>query len=77
MHSTFSLMSTSDAFTKYSSFATRLIPISVEDVDEKTPAQIAERDAHMREFLHAFPTDEVKLQADSGNAMMRVELGVR
>ena len=77
MHSTFSLMSTSNAFTEYSSFATRLIPISVEDVDEKTPAQIAERDAHMREFLQAFPTDEVKTQADGGDAMMRVELGVR
>ncbi|VDB87152.1 unnamed protein product [Peniophora sp. CBMAI 1063] len=70
-------MSTSDAFSEYSSFATRLISIAVEDVDEKTPAQIAERDARMREFLDAFPTDEVKTQADGGDAMMRVEMGVR
>ncbi|KZV64990.1 hypothetical protein PENSPDRAFT_656139 [Peniophora sp. CONT] len=70
-------MSTSDVFTEYSSFATRLIPIVVEDVDEKSPAEIAERDARMREFLDAFPTDEVKAQADGGDAMMRVELGVR
>lgn len=70
-------MSTSDVFAEYFSFATRLIPIDVEDVDEKTPSQIAEREERMRQFLDALPTDEVKSQADGGDAMMRVELGVR
>lgn len=74
-----SIMSTStpDAFAGYSSFATRLISIDVDDVDEKTPAQIAERDARMRKLLDAFPFNEVKALVDGGDAMMRVELGVR
>jgi hypothetical protein len=64
-------------FLAYVNFTTKLITIDVEDVSPQSPSALRARYTDAQRFLDEHPLEGVEKLAEEGDAIMRVELGIR